>query len=217
MKASHRSILIWTAIIGGIILLLFILARAGTNQNTNLEETNTISLSQSVTVKDHKKGAQNAAFTLVEYSDFECPACATRTPLLEKLLTDFPENVQIVYRHFPLTSIHKNATLAAQATEAAALQGKFWEMHDVLFNTQQTWSPQEDPQEFFTKLANSIGVNTEQFTADITSQAVKDAVKEDVKEAEKMNLPGTPSFFLNGQKISFNSYEQLAELITKNE
>jgi len=215
MKASHKSILIWSCIIGGIILLLWLLASVGTKPQQT--ETSTISLSQPATAQDHSKGAEDAAFTLVEYSDFECPACATRAPILEQLLHEFPNDVRVIYRHFPLTSIHDNTMLAAKATEAAAIQGKFWDMHDVLFNTQQQWSIEENPQEYFTKLANSIGLNTEQFTTDITSQVVENAVKEDTKEAEKMKLPGTPSFFLNGQKISFNSYEELAALITKNE
>ncbi|MBT4941891.1 MAG: thioredoxin domain-containing protein [Candidatus Magasanikbacteria bacterium] len=215
MKASHKSILIWSCIIGGIILLLWFLTSVGTKPQQT--EVGTISLSQPATAQDHSKGAEGAAFTLVEYSDFECPACAARGPVLEQLLHEFPNDVRIIYRHFPLTSIHDNAMLAAQATEAAAIQGKFWDMHDVLFNTQQQWSTEESPQEYFTKLANSIGLNTEQFTTDITSQVVENAVKEDTKEAEKMKLPGTPSFFLNGQKISFNSYEELAALITKNE
>ena len=215
MKASHKSILIWSCIIGGIILLLWFLASV--DKKPQQTEISTISLSQPATAQDHSKGAEDAAFTLVEYSDFECPACATRAPILEQLLHEFPNDVRVIYRHFPLTSIHDNAMLAAQATEAAAIQGKFWDMHDVLFNTQQQWSIEENPQEYFTKLANSIGLNTEQFTTDITSQVVENAVKEDTKEAEKMKLPGTPSFFLNGQKISFNSYEELAALITKNE
>ncbi len=93
-----------------------------------------------VTEADWSKGNLESPVVLLEYSDFQCPACKARGPIIENLLGEFGDHIRFVYRHMPLSSIHNNAQLAAQATEAAGVQGKFWEMHDHLFETQSEWS-----------------------------------------------------------------------------
>jgi protein-disulfide isomerase len=119
-----------------------------------------------------------------------------------------------VYRHYPLTTIHQNAQLSAQASEAAALQGKFWDMHDVLFNTQAQWSNLDNPTDFFATLATSIGIDEAQFRSDLTSSAVKQRVSKNESEANAMRLPGTPSFFFNGSLIDHpGSYAGFKSLI----
>lgn len=214
MKDRHRSILLWSSTILGIIALLWGLSHISTSPNH--AETPVADLSQAAEAHDHKKGPDTADYVIIEYSDFQCPACAVQAPALDRLQNQFPDAVQIVYRHYPLTAIHKHAMLAAQATEAAAFQGKFWDMHDVLFNTQKQWSNIDDPVDYFTKLAKSIGLDTEKFSQDITSSVAKDRVKKHIKEAENMKLRGTPSFFLNGKEIRFNTYEELSSLVTEN-
>jgi protein-disulfide isomerase len=152
----------------------------------------------------HVRGAtQSAQFTIVEFSDLQCPACKQVVPYVEALVNQYPDQVRLVYRHYPLNSIHPNADAAAQAAEAAALQDKFWPMHDVLFERQSDWSALKDPRPFFAALAKELGLDAEKFAADIDSQAVKDIVERDLRLAESNRLQGTPSFFLNGRNLTF--------------
>jgi protein-disulfide isomerase len=158
-------------------------------------------LTVAVTDEDWYKGGATAPVTLVEYSDFECPACAAYYPVMEKLNADFGDQVKIVYRHYPLTQIHANAQLASQAAEAAGIQGKFFDMHDILFENQATWSAIKDPTETFVEYATRLELNVDQFRTDLTSSAARTAVAEDVRGGRSANISGTPTFFLNGVQI----------------
>lgn len=163
---------------------------------------------------DHSKGPADAAVTLIEYSDFQCPACAAYQPLIERLTKEFPNDVRFVYRHFPLRSIHANAQLAAQSTEAADKQGKFWEMHDALFSTQREWSVISNPKNFFVELAESIDLDRNQFENDLDSADAIQAINDDFNHGTRSNVQGTPSLYLNGQKINNpSSYEALRDLV----
>ena len=151
--------------------------------------------------------------TLVEYSDFQCPACATYFPVLNQLAAEYASSTRIVYRHFPLEQ-HKNARLAAYAAEAAATQGKFFEMHDMLFAEQTKWSELADPAPVFTSYAQTLGLNMEQFAADGASQALKDRVERDVASGKVYAVNATPTFYVNGRKIKNpGSYQEFKALI----
>ena len=182
----------------GIILLLFLLSKAA---DTSPEATGG-ALSAEVTVYDHIKGDTNAPVTIVEYSDFQCPACASMYPLLHRLESELSGTVRIVYRHYPLRQIHAQAQMAAQAAEAAAKQDKFFEMHDMLFNTQRQWSENAAAGEFFVALAGSLGLQTDQFIADMNNPQTRDAVNTDAKTGDESNVNSTPTLFLNGEKIA---------------
>ncbi|MCD8484068.1 DsbA family protein [Candidatus Woesebacteria bacterium] len=158
--------------------------------------------SQLVTETPHLKGAtESARFTLVEFSDFQCPACAATEPQIASILEEYPD-VAFVYRHYPLRTIHPNAESSAWASEAAAMQGKFWEMHDALFARQAEWSELTDASEYYLGLAVELGLDGEQFEDDYVGQAVKERVAEDLRAAEQLRLNSTPTFFLDGQKMS---------------
>lgn len=160
------------------------------------------------------KGNENAAVTLVEYSDFECPACASYYPFIKQLADDFPDDLKIVYRHFPLTSIHRYALPAARAAEAAGNQGKFWEMHDKLFENQRSWERNSQADEIFEAYAGELGLNLEQFRKDYNDGSTKSKVQSDARLGQQNNVTGTPSFFLNGRKISNpRGYTELKQLI----
>ncbi len=205
-----KRFLIWASFVLGMILLVALLAKYGTSSAPQT------TLSPEVTATDHKKGAENPKVTLVEYSDFECPACAQYYPMAKQLAQEFPNDVQLVYRHFPLKQIHKNAEKAAQAAEAAHLQGKFWDMHDMLFNTQDVWGKMDAPEGQFEKYAQSLGLNTDQFKTDIASAEVAERVRQDERSANGMNLGGTPTFFLNNSMIpNPQSYDQLKKLVSE--
>lgn len=166
-----------------------------------------------VSASDHTKGNPDAALTLVEYSDFQCPACGGFYPVLKQISDELGANLRFVYRNFPLRSIHKNAQLAAQAAEAASLQGKFWEMHDKVFETQDEWknlsgSKAEDT---FIGYAEGLGLSVEQFRSDINSSVVTNRVNADYDAGVSAGINSTPTFYLNGKKVDQNSYQSYDE------
>ncbi len=165
-------------------------------------------------IAGERRYAQGAGpITLVEFSDFQCPACQTVEAPLKQILAKYPGKVTLVYRHFPLTTIHKHAQIAAQAAEAAHAQGKFWEMHDILFAKQAEWSTQEDPMAAFIQYATALGMDSARFVADTQGQASKDAVAIDTAAATKYRLSGTPTFYLEGLPVEFAQIDsRLAEL-----
>lgn len=144
---------------------------------------------------------------LVEFSDFQCPACQSVQEPLKQILKKYEGKVTFVYRHFPLISIHKNAMVAAYAAEAAGLQGKFWEMHDLLFAKQSEWSDLSDPRDKFGEYITQLEIDLDKFKSDLVSQAVKDVVAVDILATTRYRLSGTPTFFVNGVKVEFGQIE----------
>ncbi len=151
----------------------------------------------------------SSSATLVEYSDFQCPACAAYYPVVKQLTKEFSQDLHFTYRYFPLSSIHKNARISAQAAEAAGKQNKFWEMHDLLFENQSEWSALSDPKEKFKEYAKFLGLDMEKFQQDLGSKEVKDKVESDYQSGLSLGVNATPTFFLNNQKITNpRSYEE---------
>lgn len=157
---------------------------------------------------DWVKGDREAKVTLIEYGDFQCPACATYAPIMKKLLDETPNDLRIVYRHFPLLQIHKNALPSSKAAEAAGRQGKFWEMHDKLYETQGDWDDMADPKGKFLEFAKEMGLDEQKFLTDFDSQEVSDKIMADLASGNRLQISSTPTFFLNGKKIQSRSYEQ---------
>lgn len=197
----------WILGIVGIVALLFFLVRLGSPsstipQNGGQASVDSGTLAEPVTDKDHIKGNPEAPITIVEYSDFQCPACASFHPVVQQLLEEMDDQVKFVYRHYPLRQIHSNAQLAAQAAEAAGMQDKFFEMHDLLFENQRSWSNLSDPTEHFTDYAQQLELDTERFLKDLTSRAAQTTVSEHYSSGTSSGVRGTPSFYVNGQKIT---------------
>ncbi|OHA64723.1 MAG: hypothetical protein A2940_02040 [Candidatus Wildermuthbacteria bacterium RIFCSPLOWO2_01_FULL_48_29] len=160
------------------------------------------------------KGNRDSSLVLVEYGDFQCPACAAYVPLIKQLEQEFGSEIAVAYRHLPLRQIHPNAELSARAAQAAALQGKFWEMHDVLFEKQSSWAKISNPEDTFAEYAVSVGLDEQQFRNDLKSNEVRDRVQEDYASALADGLNSTPSFFFRGVRISNpQTYEQLRQLV----
>jgi protein-disulfide isomerase len=167
-----------------------------------------------VTDADHKLGAKNGKVTLVEFSDFQCPACKAFAPLVKKLMEDYGTDVTLVYKYFPLPQ-HDHAEAAAYAAEAAGKQGKFFEMHDILFEKQDEWSTQSDPNKFFEKYAASLKLNMAQYKKDLASDEAKSIIEKDVLAGTQAGVNSTPSFYLDGVKVNNpGSYEEFAGLVT---
>jgi protein-disulfide isomerase len=162
---------------------------------------------------DWVKGAplKDAKVTLIEYSDFECPACGAYYPFVKQLAQEF-KNLSIVYRHFPLPQ-HANARVAAQAAEAAGKQGKFWEMHNLLFDNQDIWSRSSFAAETFNAYAQTLSLDIEKFKADFNSSETKTKIEADYQGGSSA-IDGTPTFFLNDKKIQNpQNYEDFRSII----
>ena len=161
-------------------------------------------------------GTSTPSVVIIEYSDFQCPACRSYYPIARQIIEEYGDKITFAYRHFPLISIHANAEFAARAAEAAGKQGKFWEMHDMLFEKQNEWSGEADIEKMFISYAELIGINTEQFKKDWVSQEIKTKVKNARLGAVKAGLNSIPTFFIDGEKIKNpNSLDDFKLLINK--
>lgn len=168
-----------------------------------------------VTTADHVTGSANPKVTLIEYGDFECPACSAYAPIVERLITEASSTLRVVFRHFPLPQ-HVNAMISAQATEAASLQGKFWEMYRVIYANQSDWANLSlaDARQAFAGYADDLGLNKQKFAADIDSPAATKFIDDELTEGQSLGINGTPTFFVNGQAIQNpQSYEQFKAVI----
>ena len=165
-----------------------------------------------VTKNDRTKGSDDAKVTLVEYSDFECSACGYFYGMVKQLEKEKGGAMRTTYRHFPLAQ-HRYARVAAQAAEAAGSQGKFWEMHDMLFEKQGEWSKSTDIQQSLIGYANAIGLDADRFVADIQKKEIADKIERDLVLGAEQKIQGTPTFFLNGRLVQFRSYDELKQLV----
>jgi protein-disulfide isomerase len=167
-----------------------------------------------VVADDWIKGNKEAPVTIVEYLDFECEACGAYYPVVKRLSEEFNNEVKLVNRYFPLPG-HKNSITSALAVEAAGRQGKYWEMHNIVFENQRDWGEKQAPDpKIFENFARQIGLDMDQYSKDIASQELKDRIERDRKAGQKLGLTGTPTFFLNGKKIDNpRGYEDFKALI----
>jgi protein-disulfide isomerase len=155
------------------------------------------------------RGNKNAPVTIVEFSDFQCPYCAGLQPTLKEVLKAYPKEVKLVYKHFPL-SFHKQARNAVKASLAAGEQGKFWEMHDVIFENYNKLS-----EEKFKEFAAQLGLNVKQFMADYNSNKYDQQIQQDIGIANNVGVRGTPTFFVNGKRMGRRSFNDFKETIDK--
>jgi protein-disulfide isomerase len=163
----------------------------------------------------HFLGEKNANVTLLEYADFQCPACQAFNPVVKQVVEKYKDQISFQFKHFPLTQIHPNAFASSRAAEAAGKQDKFWEMHDLLYENQSQWSGLTDPFNTFTGYAISLGLDGEQFKVDYASSEINDIVNADYREAMSSGATSTPTFVLNGKRLEQNpsSLEEFDQLI----
>jgi protein-disulfide isomerase len=185
----------------GIITVLIIGVGAFMMGGSSTPDKPEAPIDQNLLVKSdsHVKGAKNPKVTLVEFADFQCPACGAAHPIVSQLTEEYKQDVKFVFRHFPL-SIHKNAMKAAQAAEAAGAQGKFFEMEAVLFDNQSEWGESGNPEEHFEKYANELSLDVDKFLDDIKDKKYEDKVKKDIADGNAVGVNSTPTFFINGQR-----------------
>lgn len=148
-----------------------------------------------------KISSESATVTLVEFSDYQCPACGAYFPLVKQIVSDFTGQMNFVYRNFPLSQ-HQNAQIAAQTAEAAGKQGKFWQMHDLLFEKQNDWAQTGNARDIFIGYAKTLGLDTDKLNKDIDSDVVKNMISRDIDDGTAAGVDATPSFFLDGEKLT---------------
>ena len=163
---------------------------------------------------DHTKGPATAKIQILEFGDYQCPACSIQHEMIQQVLAKYGSDVYFAYRHFPLESIHKHAVLAGEASEAANAQGKFWEMHDLLFSRQDAWAALPDPTETFVGYATELGLDAEKFRTALTKHTYRTMVRASGQRAMALGINSTPTFFLNGEKIGSPSFAQFDALIS---
>jgi protein-disulfide isomerase len=142
---------------------------------------------------DHSEGAEHARVTVVEYGDFECPNCKVAAPTPKLLLDRFPSKIRFIFRHFPLEEAHPHALLAAEASEAAAAQGRFWQMHDLLFQNQAHLKPSD-----LRRYAAELGLDLVRYAAEMDDHIYLQKVREHIDGARRSHIRATPAFFVNG-------------------
>lgn len=164
--------------------------------------------------KAQKIGSDSAKVKLVEYSDFQCPACKAAEPFVQQIREKYKDNLQFIYKHFPLIQ-HANAKKASNFAEYAVKENKFWEIHDKLFETQDDWSKLSDPTEFFIKLGESFNLNSEKIKEAVSKESFKQAIEENLVEGQVIGVDSTPTFYLNNKKLLLKSFAELDEIISR--
>lgn len=204
-----KRVIVWTGTIG--IILLAVAGMVWAVKNSNGARSGDLAVP--VSAEDHMKGNAESAITLVEYSDFQCPACRAYYPIVEKLTNEYGSKIRFVYRHFPLPQ-HANARPTAIAAEAAGLQGKFWEMHNMIFENQEAWAAEKDPRETLISYAVKLGLDKEKFLQDLDSKDLQKKVETDLQGGMRSRVRGTPTFFLNGSALANpRSYDEFKRAI----
>ena len=163
----------------------------------------------------HTLGPATAPVHIEEFGDFECPPCGMFHPILEQMHAEFGDKLHITFREFPLVPTHQHALAAASSAEAAGLQGKFWEMHDLMYEHQKDWSTQFDVRPVFEDYAKQIGLDVQRYQRDAGSDLVAQRIFQDGKRGHSLGVKGTPTVFMNGREVPFESLpaEKLRVLI----
>ena len=190
-------IILTVVILGLVAIFIFTKPKDETGSNETFSGDAT-----EIQADDHAKYGKDQKVTLIEYGDFQCPSCASYYPIVKQVSEQYKDHVNFVFRNLPLRQIHPNAQAAALAAEAAGKQGKFFEMHDRLYETQPAWrDTATSQQKLFESYAEELGLNMDQFRKDYTSKAVADKIRRDETSAKEFDATGTPTFVLNGEKI----------------
>lgn len=155
-----------------------------------------MSLKPAIGTADHRNGNEKASIQIVEYGDYQCPYCKAAYPIVKEIERTFGDQILFVFRNFPLKQSHRFAMVAAQAAEAAAVQNKFWAMHDAIFENQDQLSDA-----FLFYLAEQIELDVDQFQTDLEAEDISKKVEDDFESGVRSGVNGTPSFFINGEKF----------------
>lgn len=191
--------LLWIGVAAVIIIVGGIIAYNAT-QPPKILTTADPKLLSNANSHSTESGALSYPVTLVEFGDYQCPACGYAEPIVEKVLADNPK-VKLIFRNFPLAQ-HQNALVAAEAAEAAGAQGKFWEMHNAIYANQDIWSNMAAPMDAFVEMAKKLNLDVEKFQQDVQNKKFADVIAKDRSDGIALGVNSTPSFFINGKVYS---------------
>ncbi|HEX4774519.1 MAG TPA: thioredoxin domain-containing protein [Candidatus Saccharimonadales bacterium] len=195
------------------VIIVFIGIFALTNKSGGSSNSN----GKAGTLTHHVEGQGQDGILLQEYGDYECPYCGQYFPIVKQVEQEFDKQITFQFSNFPLVSIHQNAFAGARAAEAAALQGKFWQMHDALYESQSQWTSASDPSSLFDQLAQQLGLNVTQFKSDYASTQVNNLINADMAQGNKLGITGTPTFYLDGKQIQVGESVPAFEQVIKAE
>lgn len=205
-----KRIFIWLGVFAVLAIMISVMTLAASKNEADVSGK----LETPVSQDDWSFGTTTAKVTLVEYGDFQCPACQAYHFALKKLLEERGNEISFVFRHFPLITIHPNALPGALASEAAGKQGKFWEMHDLLYEKQTDWSNDVSAEQRFVEYAKELGLDTAKFLTDYKDPVLRDKITDSYKSGMHSGVSGTPTFFINGEKIvNPGNYDELKAII----
>lgn len=209
-NAKIKKFSIWGSVILVFLVVIFVLVQVVT---TPTQPTQTINIAP-LSARDISTGNPKSKVALIEYADFQCPACAAYHSVVNQILSNYGNKIFYVYRMFPLTNAHPNAIISAQAAYAAYKQGAFFKYDDLLYNKQNDWATLQDPKTALVDYATLLKLNTVKFKADMLSSEAQKYVQDSTNEALSEGINQTPTFFINGNLIQNpNSYDDFKKLI----
>lgn len=188
----------------GVITVVIVFAGIGflllKQQNDSLPKVSADKSEALTRSTPNLRGKADSTIKVVEFGDIQCPACAAANPLMDELFKQYGDRVSFTFRHFPLP-MHANAYAGADAVEAAGEQGKFWDMVTKVYETQPVWAETSDPSPTFQKLAQELGLDMEKFNKAYTGKTHRDRIDQDKADGQYLAVPGTPTFYVNGEQI----------------
>lgn len=194
-----------------VIIAIFVGAAIITNNKKSDDSSN-------VSASEHFRGGDNAKVTLTEYGDFQCPACERYSSVINKVLDHYGDKIKFQFRNYPIVSLHPNSYAASRAAEAAGLQGKYWQMHDALYDLTNwtSWTQAQNPQTFFDSYAKNLDLDLKKFKSDSKADITNKIVKADMAAGKKLDIQATPTFLINGEKqgnigLSLESFQAVID------
>ncbi len=200
---KYLTPIIFGVIVLAIVVFAIIALRSPDKSQSQTDSTGAVTGSQLTELQTgHDQGPADAKVVLVEFGDYQCPSCGAAYPVLKnEILPQFNNKIRFVFKNFPLTQIHKNAMAGANAAEAAGAQGKYWEMHDALYEHQTEWSTASDPTPFFAQYASNLGLDSNRLVSEVKAQKYKDVIQKDMDLGNDLKVQGTPTFYVNGTLV----------------
>ena len=213
-KSSLKKYLPTILIVLVILIVVGFVVRALVSPDSQPAQTQTKGKVDITALKNGGSvGDPNSKVVITEFGDYQCPSCGLWHPYIkDTIIPQYSNKALFVFKNYPL-KMHKNAQAAAQAVESASLQGKFWEMHNMVYDHQADWSNSNDPNSVFEKYASQIGLNVDTWKKDRESDKVRNLIKNDVAIGDQLGLPGTPSFLINGVLQQPKSFEDFKNAI----
>lgn len=202
-----------TILVMGVIFLTKNSSSSSSKSRTQPDTDNVFDQATLIRSDSEKLGSDSAKVKIVEFGDYQCPACGQAYPDVKRMTQDYEGKIELVFRNFPLPQ-HHNAPMAAEAAEEAGIQGKFWPMHDKLYETQSQWSDLSNPLDTFTQFGQSLNLNLDQFKTDVSNNKFQDNIQQGISDGNSVGVSATPTFFINGKRYTgVLSYDDFKAII----